>query len=104
MRSAIFLPSTKRAEPPTLQLAIEAICNSFLLITLQQWGHARSSSQFSNSGFQSATHAGAGGVTSLGSRGVTEDVELPKELTPVTSHSIAFVVPTLHRLARHSIG
>ena len=41
--------------------------------------------------------AGAGGVTSLGSRGVTEDVELPKELTPVTSHSIAFVVATLHR-------
>src|SRR5215472_6845062 len=35
--------------------------------------------------------AGAGGVTSLGSRGVTEDVELPKEFTPVTSHSIAFV-------------
>lgn len=35
--------------------------------------------------------AGAGGVTSLGSRGVTEDVELPKELTPITSHSIAFV-------------
>ena len=32
-------------------------------------------------------------MTSLGSRGVTEDVELPKELTPVTSHSIAFVDP-----------
>ena len=38
---------------------------------------------------------GAGGVISLGSRGVTEDVELPKELTPVTSHSIAFVEATL---------
>lgn len=46
---------------------------------------------------------GAGGVTSLGSRGVTEDVKLPKELTPVTSHSIAFVEPTLHRTERHSI-
>lgn len=30
-------------------------------------------------------------MISLGSRGVTEDVELPKELTPITSHSIAFV-------------
>ena len=30
-------------------------------------------------------------MTSLGSRGVTEDVNLPKEFTPVTSHSIAFV-------------
>jgi len=34
-------------------------------------------------------------VIPLGSRGVTEDVELPKELTPVTSHSIAFVEATL---------
>jgi len=48
--------------------------------------------------------AGAGGVNSLGSRGVTEDVEPPKELTPVTSHSIAFVGATLHRLRRCSIG
>jgi len=47
--------------------------------------------------------AGAGGVNSLGSRGVTEDVELPKELTPVTSHSIAFVEATLLRQGRHSI-
>lgn len=47
--------------------------------------------------------AGAGGVTSLGSRGVTEDVELPKELTPVTSHSIAFVEATLHRSRATSI-
>jgi len=47
--------------------------------------------------------AGAGGVTSLGSRGVTEDVELPKELTPVTSHSIAFVEATLHRKWHGSI-
>ena len=44
-----------------------------------------------------STVAGAGGVNSLYSRGVTEDVELPKELTPVTSHSIAFVVATLRR-------
>jgi len=47
---------------------------------------------------------GAGGVTSLGSRGVTEDVELPKELTPVTSYSIAFIEATLHRLRSPSIG
>lgn len=33
---------------------------------------------------------GAGGVNSLGFRGVTDDVEPPKELTPITSHSIAF--------------
>ena len=46
--------------------------------------------------FTSNSAAGAGGVISLGSRGVTEGVELPKELTPVTSHSIAFVEPTLH--------
>ena len=46
---------------------------------------------------------GAGGVNSLDSRGVTEDVELPKELTPVTSHSIAFVEATLHRPGMDSI-
>ena len=40
---------------------------------------------------QLASLRGAGGVNSLGSRGVTEDVQPPKELTPVTSHSIAFV-------------
>jgi len=42
-------------------------------------------------------------VNSLGSRGVTEDVELPKELTPVTSHSIAFVAATLLPPAPRSI-
>src|SRR5437773_11980323 len=35
--------------------------------------------------------AGAGGVNSLGSRGVTEDVELQRNSPPITSHSIAFV-------------
>jgi len=43
-------------------------------------------------------------VISLSSRGVTEDVELPKELTPVTSHSIAFVEATLRRPRQLSIG
>ena len=41
-------------------------------------------------------------MNSLDSRGVTEDVEFPKELTPVTSHSIAFVEATLHPPGRDS--
>ena len=65
---------------------LQSIC--FEILITVGWGWA-AHCQFQFSSFN--LRAGAGGVTSLGSRGVTEDVELPKELTPVTSHSIAFV-------------
>jgi len=65
---------------------LQSIC--FEIFITVGWGWA-AHCQFQFSSFN--LRAGAGGVTSLGSRGVTEDVELPKELTPVTSHSIAFV-------------